>query len=133
MAVKDIYCCGCAKKVLARLTDGTEIYPHRPDLASLPFWKCDTCNNFVGCHHKTKDRTRPLGCISTPELKNARIHIHQLLDPIWQNKVMPRKKLYSLISGRLGRKYHTANIRTIEEARKVYRLVQGIAKEVTNG
>ena len=66
---RSIFCCGCQSDVQARLTDGAEIYAHRRDLASLPFWKCDACGNFVGCHHKTKHRTRPLGCIPTKEIK----------------------------------------------------------------
>ena len=119
-----IRCCGCEKKVEARLTDGGEIYPHRPDLKSLPFWKCDACGNYVGCHHKTKNRTQPLGCIPTPEIKNARQHIHKLLDPIWQSGKMKRKEIYKILSDRLGWKYHTANIRSVEEARKVYRIIQ---------
>ncbi len=58
-----IYCCGCNEKIKARLTNGEEIYPHRTDLYLLPFWKCDSCGNFVGCHHKTDNPTKPLGCI----------------------------------------------------------------------
>ena len=119
-----IRCCGCENKAEARLTDGGEIYPHRPDLKSLPFWKCDSCGNYVGCHHKTKNRTQPLGCIPTPEIKNARQHIHRLLDPIWQSGKMKRKEIYKILSDRLGWKYHTANIRSVEEARKVYRIIQ---------
>lgn len=84
MTMRAIYCCGCKADVGARLTDGREIYPHRADLAALPFWKCDACGNAVGCHHKTKERTRPLGCIPTPELKTARSHIHRVLDPLWE-------------------------------------------------
>jgi hypothetical protein len=71
-----IYCCKCGGYVNARLTDGKETYPHRPDLYGLPFWRCDTCKNFVGCHHKTKERTRPLGCIPTKAIKDARKKIH---------------------------------------------------------
>jgi len=71
-ASMSLYCCACRADVPARLTDGGEIYPHRADLADLPFWKCDACNNFVGCHHQTKNRTHPLGCIPSPEIKNAR-------------------------------------------------------------
>ena len=122
----EIRCCGCGEKVKARLTDGKEIYSHRPDLHGLPFWKCDACGNFVGCHHKTKDRTRPLGCIPTPELRKARGHIHKILDPLWQNakrKNVRRKEVYGLISDNLGYKYHTANIRSIDEARKIYRFI----------
>lgn len=123
-----IYCCGCQKEVDARLTTGAEIYPHRSDLHSLPFWKCDGCGNHVGCHHKTKDRTRPLGNIPTKELREARKHIHALLDPLWKDGNIKRGKLYAQIVEALGTKqFHTAEIRTIEEARKVYRTVKEIA------
>ena len=124
-----IYCCGCQKDVEARLTDGGEIYPHRPDLASLPFWKCDGCGNFVGCHHKTQDRTKPLGCIPTKELKNARKRIHAILDPIWKSKRMSRRQIYKKLAKVVGREeYHTAEIRTVEEARTVYQAVQGLVR-----
>ena len=124
-----IYCCGCQKDVEARLTDGGEIYPHRPDLASLPFWKCDGCGNFVGCHHKTQDRTKPLGCIPTKELKNARKRIHAILDPIWKSKRMSRRQIYKKLAKVVGREeYHTAEIRTVEEARTVYQAVQELGR-----
>lgn len=122
-----IYCCGCGIKVDARLTDGREIYPHRPDLAKLPFWKCDACGNYVGCHYKTKQRTRPLGNIPTKELREARQHIHKILDPIWMNGGAGRNEIYDKISKAVGWKYHTANIRTVEEAREVYKIVKEIA------
>lgn len=128
---REIHCCGCDAKVQARLTDGTEIYPHRRDLASLPFWKCDACGNYVGCHHKTQNRTSPLGCIPTPEIKNARQHIHRILDPIWKSGRLSRNEVYGRIAEATGRKsYHTANIRSVEEAREVFRIVLGISREV---
>lgn len=114
-----IHCCCCDGFVNARLTDGKEIYSHRPDLYSLPFWKCDSCGNFVGCHHKTKDRTRPLGVIPTIEMKTARKQIHAIIDPIWKNGVKPRGYIYAQLSKALGREYHTAELRTMQEAEKV--------------
>ena len=126
---RELRCCGCQKKVDARLTDGSEIYPHRQDLHELPFWKCDGCGNFVGCHHKTKNRTHPLGCIPTPEIKNARQHIHKLLDPLWQSGKFKRGKLYRMISEKIGWKYHTANIRSVKEAREIYRIILDIRRE----
>jgi len=119
-----IYCCGCEKEIVASLTDGAEIYPHRSDLQHLPFWKCDSCGNFVGCHHKTKNRTRPLGCIPTREIRNARKEIHKALDPIWQSGRVDRKTLYAAISEHLGWTFHTAKIRSIEDAREVYRFIR---------
>ena len=128
---REIYCCGCAVKVDARLTDGAEIYPHRADLSELPFWKCDDCGNYVGCHHKQENNpTQPLGIIPTAELRNARNQIHKILDPVWEKGEMPRGVLYNKLSDLLGWKYHTANIRSVEEAREVYRHITAIRKEL---
>ncbi len=128
-----LYCCGCVSEVKARLTDGREIYPRRPDLSDLPFWKCDTCRNYVGCHHKTRDRTRPLGAIPTPEMKTARQRIHALIDPLWKSGSVPRGRIYERLSGVIGRQYHTAELQTLDEARAVYREGVRIAKEVNSG
>ena len=128
---REIHCCGCGIKVNARLTDGKEVYPHRKDLFTLPFWKCDACGNFVGCHHQTKNRTAPLGVIPTPEIKNARQHIHRILDPIWQSGKIGRKALYKMITDKFGRQYHTAHIRSVEEARDIYKFVREIANDRT--
>lgn len=125
-----LYCCGCQKDVPARLTNGKEIYPHRRDLFSLPFWKCDACGNFVGCHHKTKERTKPLGCIPTKEIKDARQHIHRLIDPIWQSGRLSRGAIYGKISAEIGKEYHTAEIRSIDEARQVWRIAKQLSAEV---
>lgn len=124
---RQIYCVCCKKKVDARLTTGAEIYPHRSDLAALPFWKCDTCSNYVGCHHKTKNRTAPLGNIPTAALRDARQHIHAILDPLWKSGRFSRKEVYKKISARTGREYHTAHIRSLEEAREVYKIIKEIA------
>ena len=124
----NIYCCACDKKIEARLTDGSEIYPHRIDLHNLPFWKHDECGNFVGCHHKTKNRTHPLGCIPTSEIRNARKHIHAILDPIWKSGKLSRKAIYAKLSELTGRKYHTSHIRSIEEARDVYKIIKDMTK-----
>jgi len=125
-----IFCTGCNKDVLARITDGREIYPHREDLFNLPFWKCDTCKNYVGCHYKTTTPTKPLGVIATKDILNARKHIHDLLDPIWQDKKIGRKKLYSLLEIKLGYTYHTGDIRDIEEARRIYKIIREIKQTV---
>src|SRR4051812_39718691 len=117
---KTIYCCGCSQDVIARLTDGQEIYPHRSDLGHLPFWRCDTCGNHVGCHHQTSDRTRPLGVIPTPEIREARKHIHAILDPLWKSGQWKRGDIYAKLHETIGHPYHTAELRTLEEARAVY-------------
>ena len=115
-----IYCCGCEKAVQARLTNGKEIYPHRKDLYKLPFWKCDSCGNYVGCHHKTKKPTKPLGSIPTPEIRKVRQSLHKEIDEVWRDmKLCTRGKLYRLISKYLGKEFHSANVNSKDEATEV--------------
>lgn len=118
-----IFCVGCEKEVDARLTNGAEIYPHRPDLAEKPIWKCDTCGNYVGTHSKTNDPTKPLGVIPTRELMNARMKIHAVLDPLWKGGKIKRGQAYAYISHRFGKTYHNGELASIEDARKVYQIV----------
>ena len=115
-----LFCCGCKEMVEPRLTNGKEIYPHRKDLHKLPFWKCDKCENYVGCHHKTKNRTKPLGSIPTPEVRKIRRELHENIDDTWKNlKLCSRGKIYSLISKHLGKEYHSANVNSKEESSEV--------------
>ena len=122
-----IYCCTCEAPVEARLTGGTEIYPHRPDLSKLNFWKCDACNNYVGCHSKTKDKTRPLGTIPSPELRRARQKLHGIMDPLWKEGLIKRGDLYRELSKALGKEFHTAETKTIGEVEDALQVVEKIA------
>lgn len=73
------FCPKCQKD--ARLTDGREIYPHRADLHHKPFWKCDGCGGYVGCH---PGGTVPLGTPADRALRKARMILHdQVIDPLW--------------------------------------------------
>lgn len=121
-----IHCCECNRIVQPRLTDGTEVYPHRSDLSELPFWICDECGNFVGCHHKSDNPTQPLGSIPSPELREYRKKLHKGIDPIWQNGWISRSDLYKEISRRLGWKYHTANVNSLDEAQQVGTVIRGV-------
>ena len=118
-----IYCCKCKKEVETNKVTGELVYPHRIDLYNLLFYQCKYCGNFVGTHKGTK---KPLGCIPTKELKQARMKIHSLLDPLWQSKKITRKKLYSILSKQLGYKYHTGETRTIEDCNKIIEIIQGL-------
>jgi hypothetical protein len=124
-----IFCVGRQADVDARLTNGAEVYPHRPDLAQKPLWKC-ACGLYVGCHPGTE---KPLGVMPTKELSKARGHIHALIDPVWKNRRMSRRKIYSKLSKFLGREYHTGEIRSVEEAREIYRAALQIVKGLPNG
>lgn len=127
-----LYCTGCETDVEARLTDGAERYPHRPDLYDLPFWKCDACGAYVGCHHKTSDRTKPMGCLATPAILDARKKIHAILDPLWKSGKIKRGQAYAYVTNRLGYTYHNGELRTLEDARKVYRIVGQLHNDLTD-
>ncbi|MGI9501816.1 MAG: zinc-finger-containing protein, partial [Geminicoccaceae bacterium] len=58
-----------------RLTDGAEIYPHRPDLFDKQIWKCDPCAAWVRCHDGSTD---PLGYAADLPTRIARIKLHHL-------------------------------------------------------
>lgn len=118
-----IYCTGCEEDVDARLTNGKERYPHRPDLFIIPFWKCDSCGNYVGCHYKTANPTKPLGYIAKPEILEARKKIHAILDPLWKSGKINRGKAYAYVSSKIGKPYHTGEIKSMGEARLVYGVV----------
>lgn len=119
----EIYCCGCEKDVTARLTSGKQVYSHLPELAELNFWQCPSCENFVGCHkHKPK---QPLGVIATPEIKQVRMQIHRLIDPLWQGGRFSRSEIYHAISDFLGiNEYHTANVVSVEQAQQIIKFVR---------
>jgi hypothetical protein len=127
---REIYCCECLCDVQAVLVCGADIYPHREDLYELPFWKCIACKNFTGCHHKTKDSTRPLGVIANKAIKRARMDIHAFIDPLWKEQKINRVELYKRISMSIGYEYHTGEIRTLEEANRVFKVAKSIAMEV---
>lgn len=124
-----IYCCGCKADVSARLTTGDEIYPLRIELAAMRFWKCDECLNYVGCH-KSHD-CKPLGVIPTPEIRDKRRLIHQVIDPLWKSGFVSRTQLYLVMASRLGlAEYHTANIDSIELANRVLDVAYAISRDI---
>lgn len=124
----EIFCTGCNVEVKARLVDANEIYGR-----TYPgkFWICD-CGAYVGTHYKTKNPTRPLGVLSTADIRKAKIHIHALIDPLWKKGYIKRGSIYKKISKAIGYDYHTGEIRSIEEARRIYRESRRIARDIYN-
>lgn len=115
-----IYCVECKKGRKCELVSGRDIYPNRTDLYNLPFWRCYECKNYVGCHYKAINlKTRPLGVVPNQALRIKRQEIHRVLDPIWKTKTATRKRVYRYLTNKIGREYHTAEIRNINEANKV--------------
>jgi len=122
-----VYCAICDKHVEYNLTTGKVIYPHREDLHNLTIAQCPVCYGYVGTHKKTK---KPLGVIVSQEVKRERIKIHSIIDPLWKDGRIKRKHLYARISEKLGKPYHTAEIISVFDARKIKDICLEISKEV---
>ena len=124
-----IFCVEFDEDVRAKMVSGNIVYPRSRQLAHDKFWMCNSCKNFVGCHkNANKNKLKPLGVIANKELKQARIVIHELIDPIWKEEKLKRGEVYALISSQLGYPYHTGDLRSLDEARRVWR----IAAEIHN-
>lgn len=135
-----------ACQTAARLTDGREIYPHRPDLADKPIWACTVCEDtYVGCHPGTED---PLGFPADAALREARTILHhRRLDPLWKNAARTggygslneqgvktvqkaaRGRVYGFLAERMGltrETCHTAMF-TIEQCREAWAVLSGVS------
>lgn len=122
-----IFCVTEQAEVDAEKVTGREIYPHRPDLAGKILYRCPVCGNYVGTHKKDG---RPLGCIPTPELRARRQAIHAIIDPLWRAGLINRQSIYAKFSTRLGREYHTGEIRSIAEAENIRIVAEDIKSQV---
>lgn len=87
--------CGQASK----LVKGQEIYPHRPDLSALNFYRCAPCDAYVGTHKGTKTA---LGTPANAPLRAARSRAHAAFDPIWRERKMSRTRAYAWLSRQLA-------------------------------
>jgi len=125
---KMIYCCKCKQPMEARLTTGREIYKgNAPNLDSLMYWVCAQCGNHVGCHGATMI---PLGAIPTPQLRRMRRRIHEVMDPIWRLGHCRRGEMYQTLNKMLGYRYHTAELTSMVEARRVLRKVKELRAKI---
>ena len=120
---REIYCCECRQPVEARFTDWAEVYPHLRELPYTNFYICDRCKNCVGVH---KGTNIPLGTIPTAEIKEYRKKIHAIIDPIYLNskdKRYTRTNLYKWLSKILHKEYHTAELCSVDDCKKVIKIL----------
>jgi hypothetical protein len=119
------------------------IYPHRPDLANLNFWKCPVCTPpaYVGCH-KGGDGRQALGRPAGAYLRKARGRVHELVDALWLTaenmlcyhpftgnhwnvRTKQRQRVYAYIRVKLGLQAHEAHTgwMDLEQCRTTWRLL----------
>lgn len=89
------------------MTTGAEIYPHRPDLHDLQYWRCE-CGAYIGCR-KGSDYS-PNGRPAHGPTRKAREAAMALLEPIWIaaaardsiHTLHARQRAYRWLAGELG-------------------------------
>lgn len=99
----------------AVLTTGATVYPHRPDLRALPFFRCPPCDAHVGCHPGTRT---PLGSLANAALRKARAEAHAAFDPHWKADRVPgaRKRAYAALARELGMRAEDCHIGRFSES-----------------
>ena len=112
----------------AKLVGGKAIYPHRADLHSKRYWRCD-CGAYVGCHG---DTTNPLGYPAGPATRRARSEAHAAFDPLWKREGMKRSAAYQWLAAALGLPPHATHISWMDAAtaRRVVLAVSARKSEV---
>jgi hypothetical protein len=121
--MKAPFCPMCAR--ISRLTTGSEVYPHRPDLRATHYYKCDGCGGSVGVH---KGTLRPLGTPATAELRRARSLLHdELLDPLWKGGAVSRSIVYAYLAQHMGlstKKMHVGMFNLVQ-CREAWKILKG--------
>lgn len=82
-------------------------------------WLCKPCKAYVGCHNNSK---KPLGTLANAELREWRKKVHKLIDPLWRDGTIGRRKLYQRISQQIGKVFHTgeSDIETCKKVISIY-------------
>lgn len=112
-----VICNYCKKPAV--LATGADIYPHRPDLAGLKFWRCAPCSAYVGCHAAGNgygDGTRPLGRLANAKLRMAKQAAHAVIDQYWREGRLRRWEVYQRLAALMNLGKSEAHIGEFDEA-----------------
>lgn len=98
----------------AELVTGDVMYPHRPDLKHLWFWRCQPCRAYVGAH-STSQRHVPKGSLANEKLRELRKSAHYAVDVYWQTGKRTRSAVYAHIAVLMGLTKDKAHIGKFDE------------------
>lgn len=101
MSVATPICPYCEKP--AGLVWGEAVYPHRPDLHRLRFWRC-SCGAYTGTHANSPNHA-PKGGLAHAPLRKLRIAAHDAFDGRWRRLGIRRGSAYEWLKGQLGVEY----------------------------
>lgn len=101
-------------KDTARCVRSVEVY--RRDYGGF-VWVCGNwpqCDSYVGCHKGTK---LPLGILANKELRELKMKVHAMLDPLWKSGGFTRDQAYELLAKSMLIPYRECHIGEFDELR----------------
>ncbi|MBK5646245.1 zinc-finger-containing protein [Acinetobacter proteolyticus] len=103
----------------SELVKGSVIYPKRPDLADLDMYQCAPCSAYVGCHEGT---LKPLGRLANAELRQWKMNVHKVFDPLWRSGAMKRGDAYKALAEEMGieRKDCHVGMFSVDQCKQAY-------------
>lgn len=120
----------------AEFVNGNRIYSTPGPWNRLWFWACFDCLAWVGCHKRNHQYGRkgdePFGILANEELRNAKRHVHRLLDPLWQQKGISRKEAYRVLADAMGISKNDCHVGMfdLERCREAYRALMKVHREL---
>jgi hypothetical protein len=127
-----IYCQSCKKDIIAKLVSGREIYPNNHSHYNAAFWQCPTCRCFIECFTQVGSRAIPINNnIPSSEIRKAKEHISDLCLKLCDVNKLNKDVLLNTLHDKLGYKYNPNELLEIEEARRIYKIILSIGKELT--
>lgn len=67
----------------ARLVHSSVVYGRNADYGMV--WYCRPCKAWVGCQ-KNNENNAPLGRLANAALRNAKVQVHLIFDPLWDGE-----------------------------------------------
>ena len=121
MKKRKIKCPYCGQQ--AKLVQGDQLWPSRPDLKYRRFWRCALCDAHVGVHRNSYDA--PMGKMANEKLRKARKSVHRRFDLLWINRDMNRDQAYRWLARRMGIKSRGCHIGffSLNECRKAIEML----------
>jgi hypothetical protein len=93
-------CLYCKKE--AEWIDNKEVYGKRFGKSYMCYY-CKDCDAYVGCHNNTK---KALGTMANKELREWRMKVHAILDPLWKSGKQTRGQVYQFLQDAFGEPIH---------------------------
>ena len=106
--VKPVVCPYCNKE--APWISNEEVYGKRYGKSYMCYW-CEPCDAYVGCHQNTRV---PLGIMANKFLRQQRMKIHRIIDPLWKSGEYTRKSIYGRITNEIRREFHVGNCNELD-------------------